>query len=455
MLEPDLATSWRVSEDGVEWQFAMREGVRWHDGTLFTVGDAVFSLRRAIDPPPSIAQGRAGAIGRYVAGTEDIRADASNILVRTEYAAASFLPNMASVYLSIYPGAATQALEPPSMRAFETVVGTGPFKAGEVVRGSRYTLNRNQDYFRDGLPYLDAVEFHIIPEPAVRMAALRAHQVDAIAIITDAEAESLENSLSGLVTVYQTPSAGGNTVQMNLRRPPFDDPRVRRAVNLAISRTDVELALGAGFVGAILPPGGAFAMLEAKVNQLPGYGDTERNRAEARRLLADAGFGSGFSTTIHTRANPFFQTLAEFVAGQLSSVGIDARVVPVEAVAYQEMITSGEFDMIGHSHSFALDDPDSVLDSHYGCGGAENFPGLCDPEIDRLVRLQSMELDEPRRKALLNDIERLVWEQDAKVWFQWSARRSPVWNNIVGLEPGGPSLYQGRALDEVYIISRE
>ncbi len=451
VIESDLATDWQVSADGRTWSFDLRDNVLWHDGSNFTVDDAVFSLQRAIDPPPGIAPGRASAIGRYVSDSQQIRAESGRLVIETDFAAASFMPNLASVYVSIYPRQATLALDPPSMTAFEAVVGTGPFTSGGAIRGSRYTLDRNDNYYMDGLPYLDRIEFLVIPEPAVRMAALRSHEVDTIAIITEAEATGLENDFADRITVFRTPSAGGNTVQMNLGKAPFDDPGVRRAVNLAISRADAELVLGKGFAGAILPPGGQFASPKTLVEGLPGYGAPTANRESARQLLREAGFPDGFSTTIHTRANPFFQLLSEFVAGQLVQVGIQARVVPVEGVDYQERITSGDFAMIGHSHSFALDDPDSVLPSHYSCGGAENFPGLCDPALDELIQQQSRELDVQKRGDLLTKIERIIWEKDAKVWFQWSTRRTPVWKNVAGLRPGGPSLYQGRRLDQVYL----
>ena len=453
VIEPDLASEWDVSDDGTEWRFSLRSGVTWHDGSPLRAEDVVFSFRRAIDPPAGITIGRAGAISRYVSSPEQIFEEDGDVVIRTDFAAASFFPTLASVYLSIYPKAATEALNPPSMTSFSSVIGTGPFKAGNAVRGSRYELDRNDDYYEPGLPYLDGVEFLVMPEPAVRMAALRDGQIHTIAIVTEAEAESIESDFAGRITVFRSPSAGGNTVQMNLSQPPFDDARVRRAVNLAISRSDAELALGAGYVGAILPPGSEFAMDEADALSLPGYGDAEENRAKARDLLTEAGFPDGFSMTIHTRANFFFQTLSDFVSGQLATVGITANVVAVEPVTYQEMIMRGDFAMIGHSHSFALDDPDSVLYSHYSCGGSENFPGLCDSALDALIDEQSRELDPERRRELLGEIERTIWERDAKVWFQWSSRRTPVWNTVHGLEPGGPSLYQGRRLERVYLES--
>ena len=278
VIEPDLATEWWVSSDGLMWTFRLRDDVLWHDGTRFTADDAVFSLQRAIDPPAGIAPGRANAISRYVSDPEQIRVEGRDLLIETDFAAASFLPNLASVYMSVYPRAATEALDPPSMTAFETVISTGPFKAADAVRGSRYSLVRNDDYYVPGRPFLDEIEFLVIPESLVRMAALRSHDVDAIAIITEQEAAELESSFAGRITVFRTPSAGGNTVQMNLSEPPFDDARVRRAVNLAISRSDAELVLGRSFQGAILPPGGQFAYPESLVASLPGYGEIESNR---------------------------------------------------------------------------------------------------------------------------------------------------------------------------------
>lgn len=455
LIEPDLAESWEVSSDGAEWRFNLRPDVIWHDGNSLTADDVVFSLRRAIDPPAGIVIGRAGALSRYVSETDQIFEEDQDVVVRTDFPAASFIPTLASVYLSVFPQQATEALDPPSMTSFESVVGTGPFRPGDSVRGSQYVLERNDNYYEPGLPYLDGVEFLVMPEPAVRMAALRDGHVHTIAIITGPEAESLTKEFADRITVFQPPSAGGNTLQLNLTQPPFDDSRVRRAVNLAISRPDANLALGSGFIGAILPPGSQYALSESAVLRLPGNGEVDANRAEAKRLLAEAGYPDGFTTTIHTRANFFFQTLSEFAQGQLSTVGINARVVPVEAVAYQEMIMGGDFAIIGHSHSFALDDPDSILPSHYSCGGSENYPRLCDPELDSLIQRQSRSLDPEVRKGLLGQIERLIWEKDAKVWFQWSSRRTPVWSNVRGLEPGGTSIYQGRRLERVYLVPGE
>ena len=452
VIEPDLAISWETSDDGIVWTFTVRPDATWHNGSTVTSDDLKFSLDRIIDTPPELSIGRGGVIARYVDDVTQVEApDESTLIVTLDFPAASFLPNLSSAYVSVYPRAETESLDPPSMAQFSDVIGSGPFTPGSVTRGSSYSLLKYPDYYEPGLPKLNEVRFLVMPNPATRMAAMRTHAIDAIAIITEPEAQGLEKDFAGQINVFRSPQAGGNTVQLNLKDSPFDDPRVRKAVNLALSRPDADLALGPGYAGAILPPGGPWGLSESEVLELPGYGDKEAERAEARALLEQAGYPDGLDVPMLTQAHPFFETLAEFAAGQLGLVGIRAEVTPVEPVDYQRVIRSGDFKIIGHSHSFSLDDPDPILTDHYACGGSENFPGLCDAELDGLISQQSRVLDPGERKALLDEIQRRIWQENAKIWFQWSSRRAPVWANVHGMEPGGPSLYQGRRLEQVWV----
>ena len=452
VIEPDLAMSWESSDDGSVWTFTVRPDASWHNGRTVSSDDLKFSLERIIDPPEELTIGRGGVIARYVGEVTQVTApDESTLSITTDFPAASFLPNLSSVYVSVFPRGETESLDPPSMAQFSDVIGSGPFTPGSVTRGSSYSLLKNPDYYEPGLPKLNEVRFLVMPNPATRMAAMRTHAIDAIAIITEPEAKGLEKDFAGQINVFRSPQAGGNTVQLNLNGSPFDDARVRQAVNLALSRPDADLALGPGYAGAILPPGGPWGLDESDVLELPGYGDKEAERAQARMLLEEAGYPNGLDVPVLTQAHPFFETLAEFAAGQLGLVGIRAEVTPVEPVEYQRVIRSGEFKIIGHSHSFSLDDPDPILTDHYACGGSENFPGLCDSELDEMIARQSRILDPGERKALLDEIQRRIWHENAKIWFQWSSRRAPVWSNVHGLEPGGPSLYQGRRLEQVWV----
>ena len=339
VIEPDLALSWETSDDGTEWTFTVRPDVSWHNGRTVTSDDLKFSLDRIIDPPPKLTIGRGGVIGRYVGTASQVTApNESTLRIELDFPAASFLPNLSSVYVSVFPRAETERLDPPSMAQFSEVIGSGPFTPGSVTRGSSYSLLKNFAYYEPGLPKLNEVRFLVMPNPATRMAGLRTHAIDAIAIITEPEAKGLEKDFAGKINVFRSPQAGGNTVQLNLNDSPFDDPRVRQAVNLALSRPDADLALGPGYAGAILPPGGPWGLAESDVLKLPGYGDKDAERSEARELLEQAGYPDGLDVPMLTQAHPFFETLAEFAAGQLGLVGIRAKVTPVEPVDYQRVI---------------------------------------------------------------------------------------------------------------------
>lgn len=451
VILPDLATEYSLSPDGRTWTFELREDARWHDGTPVTADDLKFSLDRVINPPEGLLVGRAGPIKTYVSSTDQIKTpDEHTLTITTDFPAASFITNLASVYVSAFPRAATENLDPPSMVLHDQVVGSGPFKFDSATRGSFYRMIRNDDYYEPGLPFLAGITYLVMPSPAIRLAALKAGEVEIIMLLTEAEAESLAGD-SDKIKVIREPSAGGNTVQMNLSTPPFDDPRVRRAVNLAFDRSEAVIALGGGFNGAIMPPGGPWALDPDEVLQLPGYGDAEAERAEARQLLAQAGFPDGLSVKMQTRSDPFSTSLAEFAAAQLATVGIKVELEPMERAAYQDFLLRGEHAIISHSHSFSLDDPDAILPAHYSCGGSENYPGLCDPELDEMIQAQSRELDPDRRKELVDEIQRRVWDADAKIWFNWSVRRTPVSIRVQNFAPGGPSLYQGRRLESVWL----
>ncbi|MEE8363804.1 MAG: ABC transporter substrate-binding protein, partial [Dehalococcoidia bacterium] len=186
---PDLSERWELSSDGTAWTFDVRADAQWHDGSPVTAADLKFSLDRVIDPPTGLAVGRAGPIAGYISTPGQVTApDAATLRVTTDFPAASFLYNLASVYVSVYPKTRTAALDPPTMAAFSNVIGSGPFKARSAVRGSVYEMERNDHYYEPGLPYLDGISYFIMPEPAVRLAALKAHQIDLIMIVTEDEA---------------------------------------------------------------------------------------------------------------------------------------------------------------------------------------------------------------------------------------------------------------------------
>jgi len=445
---PDLAERWETSQDGTVWTFYLTPNVRWHDGQPLTAEDVAFSLRRIIETPPGLQPGRAAPVAQYI---EWVEAPAKDVVtVRTRFAAASFLLNLASVYVSIYPRHVVGAMSPPTMEAFANVVGSGPFRFRAFNRGSSYEMQRSSDYFVRNRPYLDGVTYLVMPNPATQFAALRAHQVDVIPIgITESQAKEIAGSLSGSVAVQEMATANFWGVQMNTKAPPFDDTRVREAVTLALDRNAAIQFQGGGYEGAAMPPTGLWGLPQSELSRLPGLSDKAQERARARELLAQAGFGGGFQLKMLTRGGAFFQDLASFVAGQLGTVGIQAELDTQETVAYLDRLQRRDFYLTASSSGLTLDDPDQVFSDHYLCSGTENFTQLCDSEIEELFQQQQRALDFNKRRELVWRMERRLWGLNGKVIINWSVRRTPVWREVRGFAMGA-SNYQGMRLDTVW-----
>ncbi|MDP3062296.1 MAG: ABC transporter substrate-binding protein, partial [Chloroflexota bacterium] len=298
---PDLAERWESGEDGTLWTFYLAPNVRWHDGQPLTTDDVLFSLQRIMETPPGLQPGRAAPVAQYI---QSVEAPSQNtVVVRTRFPAASFLVNLASVYVSIYPKHVVEAMAPPTMEAFPNVVGSGPFRFRAFNRGSSYEMERNRDYFVRNRPYLDGVTYLVMPNPATQFAALRAHQVDVIPIgITESQAKEIAESLSDRIAVQETATANFWAVQMNIKAPPFDDERVREAVKLALDRDAAIQFQGGGYGGAAMPPTGAWGLPESELTKLPGLGDKTQERARARELLAQAGLGGGLRVKMLSRS---------------------------------------------------------------------------------------------------------------------------------------------------------
>jgi peptide/nickel transport system substrate-binding protein len=445
---PDLAESWEAKEGGTLWVFHLRPGIRWHDGTLLTSEDVKFSYERVLKVPEGLQLGRAAPLRLYIQSVE--APDPLTVVIRTKFPAASFLANIASVYASIYPKEATQRLSPPTMERFDSVIGSGPFKFKEFTRGSRYRLERNPDYFVEGRPYLDEVWYLVMPNSAIRFAALRSHEVDIIPIgITEAQAEEVWKELSDRVGLLVVATANFWAVQLNTRVEPFTDPRVRKAVNLAIDRNAAIELQGGGYKGAFMPPSGPWGLPVDEVAELPGLGNKAVERQFARKLLAAAGYPQGLKVTILSRAGAYFQEIAAFVLDQLKSVGIEGEIDARETVAYLDLLRGRNFQITASSSALALDDPDQVFSQHYLCQGTENFPQICDAEVERLFNEQQREVDFERRRELVWEMQRRLWDLNGKVIINWSIRRTPYWREVKGFAMGA-SNYQGMRLEEVW-----
>lgn len=285
----DLAKSWTVSDDGLTYTFKLHEGVKFHDGSPLTSADVKASFDRIANPPTGVVSLRKSAY----AIVKSIEApDATTIVFKISQPSASMLDNMASPFNCIY--SAAKLKDNPKFPE-QNILGSGAFQFVEYVRGSHLATKRFDGYFRKGLPYLDGYKAYFVKSSAV-VPGLLGGQFDAeFRGRTPSERDQLMNSPQKANWVlHEGPWATNNIVIFNTSKKPFDDPRVRRALSLAIDRWKGNEALSKITIvkatGGMLRPGYEYALPESEIEKIPGYGrDIEKSRAEAKRLLKEAG----------------------------------------------------------------------------------------------------------------------------------------------------------------------
>src|SRR5713226_4333137 len=297
----DLATEWKIAPDGLTYTFKIRQGVRFHDGSPLTATDVKASYDKIVVPPAGVRSVRKNA---YSAIASIEAPDASTVVFKLKFPSASLLSNLASPWNVIYP---KKYLDKDPNYFLKNVMGSGPFKFKAHTRGSTFEAERNPDYFVKDRPYLNGYKFFISTETTVRAAAIRSGRAYIeFRDLPQSEVEAIKRQLGDKVTVQHTALVGqwGIAIQNTIK--PFTDIRVRRALTLGIDRYTAGRVLfpltGLRYVGGLMRPGTEWAVPPAELEKLPGFGrDAERSRAEAKKLLAEAGYPNGFKVVLKNR----------------------------------------------------------------------------------------------------------------------------------------------------------
>jgi len=300
----DLAESWTITDGGRTYTLKLRRGVRFHDGSEMTSRDVKASYDRIVFPPAGVSSFRKG---QYT-DVETVEApDPSTVVFRLKWPSASFLTALASPFSWIYKA---DILARDQHWYEKNVMGTGPFVFVEYQRGSHWIAKKNPNYWDKGKPYLDGYRAIFIKDNTAQVAAIRSERAHIqFRGFTPTERDGIVAALGSRVTVQESPWDCGMWVAMNHEKKPWDDKRARRALTLALDRYQGSQALSriaiVKFVNGVQVPGTPFATPSAELEKLAGYGrDIEKSRAEARRLLREAGVPDGFSFSFKNRGVP-------------------------------------------------------------------------------------------------------------------------------------------------------
>lgn len=390
-IVPALATEWEVSEDGLRWTFELREGVLFHDGSDLTPEDVIAKFERAIDPDSGHTN------SQYYAAIESIAADGYSVHFHLSEPSASLLYNLARPDSIIYPAAKadTQRSEP---------IGTGPFEFVEYVEGSQVRLERFEDYYLEGVPYLDAVTFRIISDPNAQLAALRAGDIDLIGVALTPE-NAMQVEADPDLKLTQGFNTTEITLAMNNAREPLSDQRVRQAITHAIDKDAIVEGAMFGFgtvIGTHMTPAEPYYI---DLTDMYPY-DPER----ARELLAEAGYPDGFEISFELPEPYIFERRSgEVIAQQLAEVGIEVDLSVVEWGTWiQRIFLGADYDMtiIGHS------EPQDI--NVYG--NPDYYYQYDNPEVRELLAQAERTPDEDDRHAIYQEIARIIAEDAVNVW---------------------------------------
>lgn len=464
-LVPELAERWEVSEDGRQVTFHLRQNVKWHDGEAFTSADVASHFNRVISPPPGLFSSQRAP---FLDVVDILTPDAQTVVFVTEQPNAGLLRNFAGGHYMIVSKHVmereTANDNPRGLRSNpEALIGTGPFIFESYEPGNSFELRKNPDYWDEGKPYLDGIQFFIIKDSAARFAALvtgRVHTTPSgTASLTPAQATEVRSSYKDTINLVESRGPFWMGAAFNSTRAPFDDPRVRQALSLAVDR-DAYLKLvtggegGVGMIGGFSPPGTAFALSPAQLREVPGYRDFENaDLVTARSLLVDAGIPDGFELSIMVRGDvPVWVNSALFFQDQWSKLGLDVKVEQAEFGTSISRMLQGDFDVRIGGIAFNTPDPDQYLFAPFSSDGPNNLYYPADAEVDRLLAAQRHELDPARRKELAQEAEiRLLSEVVPAIVGHYAIYLNGVRTEVQGWVPRDFMLYNQSRMENVWL----
>jgi len=450
---PDLAESWTISPDGMTYTLKLRQGVKFHDGTVLTSRDVKASYDKIIFPPAAVISQRKGAY-RVVEAVE--APDPHTVRFRLKWPEASFLVNLASPYNWIYK-ADILAKDP---RWYETnVMGTGPFRLVEHVKGSHVVGKKNPDYWDKGKPYLDGYRAIFMSSSSAQVAAIRAERAHIqFRSFSPADRDSLVHALGPKITVQESPWDCIAGVTANHERKPFDDKRVRRALTLALDRYEASKNLSriaiVKEVAGIQVPGTPWATPPQELEKLAGYWrDIAASRAEARRLLREAGVPDGFSFTFKNRGIPQpYEPVGIWLIDQWRQIGLNVTQEVIEASAYVSVLRRGDFDVAMDANCGFIVEPDTDIQKFQSTGLSDNNYCRCkDPVLDELYVKQARALDPEERKRHLRAFEKRLLDEEAHYLYTLQWHRIVAHSAKVRGWTITPSHYLNQQLDAVWL----
>lgn len=415
LVEPGLATEWKVSPDKLTWTFKLRKGVKFHDGTLLNAEAVKFNYDRQMDEKsPWRFKAKMEYWHLFFGAVTAIEAPAEDTVVfRLKMADATFLTNLALFNMGI---ASPTAIKKHGENVFKNPVGTGPYQFKAWIRNEKIILKRFPDYWGEA-PKIDMLIYKPVPDNAVRLLELENGSIDVLDGINPDDVPRIrQNPALKLIT---QPGLNVGYLALNNLKKPLDNLKVRQAINYAINKPALVKAFFAeGSLGTVA------------VNPMPptiwGYNhqvkDYDYNPEKAKQLLREAGHPNGFSLKLWTMpiARPYMpqpQRIAEAIQADLKAVGIETQIVSFEWGTYLDKLSGSEHDMALAGWIGDNGDPDNFLytlldKENTQKGSAANYAFYRGEEVHQILVKARTVYDQTERTRLYEQAQVLI-KQDA------------------------------------------
>ncbi|WP_226341184.1 ABC transporter substrate-binding protein [Gemmobacter serpentinus] len=418
-LVPGLAEKWEVSEDGLTYTFHLRQGVKFHDGAVLTADDVVYTFDRMLNPATKAlntdiltfiagAQDRLDGKADSVSGLKALDDQTVQITLAQPYAA--FLALLAAPGASIYNRAFTEAAGDQFGLTPETTNGTGPFILRDYTLNDSQMLEANEDYWR-GRAKVDRLLIRVVTDAETLRMLFESDEIDVFDLdYAPTQTPYFYGSDQWKDLIRSGPRVGIYYYNINQAKKPFDDPRVRKAFQMAIDRQTIldKNFYGKGALENGVMPRGLTCYAEAA--------PIEYNPAKAKELLAEAGYPDGVEIKLQQAANwsPRWSDMNQIIQAQIAEAGFKAQIVTTDEAAFMAARKVGETDNYTQVWSADFNDPDNFFYTFFSESGSKSRAyNNNDPEVFADIERARGMTDQAERCKLYQDLTTRIVDQDA------------------------------------------